>query len=147
VAINNKMLLLSGRRPQPAPAPPLADLYGLKVEKELRWRFRGGVREVLALGDLAGRPALLGALMSVAAQSADHDRNEPRGRFCGGPSQPSIVARCIHSLNLSSPMPEAAASYSAICLSLMVSMVSAQCSIACAIDLHIVRLRRRPGGS
>ena len=32
-------------------------------------------------------------------------------------------------------MPEAAASNSAICLSSMVSTVSAQCSIACAIDL------------
>jgi hypothetical protein len=32
-------------------------------------------------------------------------------------------------------------------LSSMVSTVSAQCSIACAIDLHIVRLRLRPGWS
>src|SRR5262245_57016654 len=42
------------------------------------------------------------------------------------PSQASKVVRCIHSLNSSSPMPEAAASNSAICLSSMVSTVAAQ---------------------
>jgi hypothetical protein len=66
----------------------------MKRHVRLRWlRLRGA-----GAGRLAGRPTLPGALVSVAAlQSADHDRNELRGRFCRA-AFPALESGSMHTL-------------------------------------------------